>query len=147
LNSSNSNQSNSNHAISNQLNQNQIDQQIEHNIDEVCLNKTNDEIQTSINETNAIDLSTSSQKLEALFTRKKETDKKRQITFKKKFDSIKIFTLMLSIDETLKNAQKILFEDLKIAKIEHVIIQQLINQIERARINLDLTDKTSSVID
>jgi hypothetical protein len=54
---------------------------------------------------------------------------------------------MLSIDETLKNAQNILFEDLKVAKIEHVIIQQLINQIERAKANLDLTDETSIIID
>jgi uncharacterized membrane-anchored protein YhcB (DUF1043 family) len=54
---------------------------------------------------------------------------------------------MLSVDETLKNAQKILFESLKVVKIEHVIIQQLINQVERARVNLDLTDETSIVID
>jgi hypothetical protein len=40
-----------------------------------------------------------------------------------------------------------LFKDLKVAKTEHVIIQQLINQIERARTNLDLTDKTSIIID
>jgi hypothetical protein len=54
---------------------------------------------------------------------------------------------VLSINETLKNAQKTLFEDLKIAKIEHVIIQQLINQIERAKANLDLNNETSVLID
>jgi hypothetical protein len=51
------------------------------------------------------------------------------------------------MNETLKNAQKILFENLKIAKIEHVTIQNLINQIERARMNLDLTDDVSIAID
>jgi GTPase Era involved in 16S rRNA processing len=92
-------------------------------------------------------LSTSSQKFDALFNRKRNTKKERQIALKKKFDSIKILTLVLSINETLKNAQKILFEDLKIAKIEHVTIQNLINQIERARVNLDLTDDVSIAID
>jgi hypothetical protein len=52
----------------------------------------------------------------------------------------------LSIDETFKNAQKILFESLKIAKIEHIIVQHLINQIERARVNLDLIDDASITI-
>jgi CO dehydrogenase/acetyl-CoA synthase delta subunit len=51
------------------------------------------------------------------------------------------------MNETLKNAQKTLFEDLKIEKIEHVTIQNLINQIERARMNLDLTDDVSFAID
>jgi predicted unusual protein kinase regulating ubiquinone biosynthesis (AarF/ABC1/UbiB family) len=55
--------------------------------------------------------------------------------------------LILTVDETLKNAQKTLFEGLKIAKIEHVVVQQLINQIERARVELDLTTKTSVIID
>jgi hypothetical protein len=54
---------------------------------------------------------------------------------------------MLSVDETLKNEQKTLFENLKIAKTKHVIIQQLIIQIERTRTNLDLTDEASSIID
>jgi hypothetical protein len=39
------------------------------------------------------------------------------------------------------------FEELKIATTEHVIIQQLINQVEKARVNLDLTDETSIIID
>jgi hypothetical protein len=41
---------------------------------------------------------------------KKKSEEERQIAFKKKFESIKVFTLMLSIDETLKNAQKTLFK-------------------------------------
>jgi hypothetical protein len=73
--------------------------------------------------------------------------KQRQIVLKKKFDSIKISTFVLSIDEILKNAQKTLFEDFKIAKIEHMIIQQLINQIESAKANLDLIDEASIFID
>ncbi len=40
-----------------------------------------------------------------------------------------------------------MFEELKIATTEHVIIQQLINQVEKARVNLDLTDETSIIID
>jgi hypothetical protein len=43
--------------------------------------------------------------------------------------------------------KKLCSKDLKVAKTEHVIIQQLINQIERARTNLDLTDETSIIID
>jgi spore coat polysaccharide biosynthesis predicted glycosyltransferase SpsG len=91
-------------------------------------------------------LSTSSQKLEIDFlNRKRKIEEERQL--KKKHDSIKIFTLVLSVDEALKNAQKTLFEGLKIAITEHVIVQQLINQIERARVNLELTDETSIIID
>jgi hypothetical protein len=147
-NQSDSNLLNSNQSNSKQLSQNQVDQQIKLSIDEACLNEKNQKISTIlINETNTVDLSTSSQKLENLITRKKKTEEKRQIALKKKFESIKVRTLMLSVDETLKNAQKTLFEDLKIAKTEHVIIQQLINQIERARTNLDLTDETSIIID
>jgi hypothetical protein len=131
--------------ISNQLNQNQIDQQIEHNIDETNLNREKD--QTFINDTNTIDLSTSSQKLEKLISRKRKTKEERQIALKKKIDSIKIFTLMPSIDEALKNAQKTLFERLKVAKTEHVIIQHLINQINKARANLDLTNEALVAID
>jgi hypothetical protein len=139
------NQSNSNDSIIDQSSQNQIDEQIEQSIDEAFANKN----QSILSEkTNTINLSTSSQRLETrLINRKRKTKEERQNAFKKKYDSIKISTLMLSIDETLKNAQKILFENLKIVKIEHVIIQQLINQIERARVNLDLTDETSIVID
>jgi hypothetical protein len=51
------------------------------------------------------------------------------------------------MNETFKNAQKNLFEELNIAKIEHIVIQHLINQIERARVNLDLTDDVSTAID
>jgi flagellar biosynthesis component FlhA len=51
------------------------------------------------------------------------------------------------MNETLKKAQKTLFEDLKIAKIENVIIQHLINQIERAKVNLDLIDDVLVTID
>ncbi len=40
-----------------------------------------------------------------------------------------------------------MFEELKITTTEHVIVQQLINQIERARVNLELTDETSIIID
>jgi hypothetical protein len=92
-------------------------------------------------------LSTSSHKLDELFNRKRKTEKERQIALKKKFDSIKILTLVLSIDETLKNAQKTLFEDVKVAKTQHVIIEHLINQIERATVNLGLTDNVSVAID
>ncbi len=53
--------------------------------------------------------------------------KKRQIALKKKCDLNKISILVLTIDETLKNAQKTLFESLKVAKTEYVIIQHLIN--------------------
>jgi hypothetical protein len=55
--------------------------------------------------------------------------------------------LILTVNEALKNAQKTLFENLKVAKIEHVVVQQLINQIERARVELDLTDKAFVIID
>jgi hypothetical protein len=92
-------------------------------------------------------LSTSSRKLDELFNRKRKTKEKRQIALKKKFDSIKISTLVLSVNETLKNAQKTLFEDLNVAKIEHVIVQHLINQIERAKVNLDLIDDVLVTID
>jgi hypothetical protein len=142
-------QSNSNeatHTDSNQSSQNQIDQQINNDVNEA--RSSNDENQTVlINETNSIDLSTPSQKLEDLFTRKRKTEKMRQIAFKKKFETVKIPTLVLSVDEALKNAQKTLFEGLKIAKTKLIILQQLINQIERARTNLDLTDETSIAID
>ncbi len=142
-------QSNSNqvtHTNSNQSSKNQIDQSINNDVNEA--RSSNDENQTVlINETNSIDLSTSSEKLEELFTRKRKTKKIRQIALKKKFETVKISTLVLSVDEALKNAQKSLFEELKIAKTKHVILQQLINQIERARTNLDLTDKTSIAID
>ncbi len=40
-----------------------------------------------------------------------------------------------------------MFEGLKVAKIEHVVVQYLINQIERARVNLDLTENVSVAID
>ena len=53
----------------------------------------------------------------------------------------------MTVDKALKNAQKTLFESLKVAKIEHVIIQQLINQVERARVNLSLTNETSVIIE
>jgi hypothetical protein len=126
-----------------QLDRSQLDQQIEKNIDEISFD--ND---TFHNETNTIDLSTSSQRLEFDFLiRKRKIEEERQFAFKKKHDSIKILTLVLSVDEALKNAQKILFEELKIATTEHVIVQQLINQIERARVNLELTDETSIIID
>jgi GTPase Era involved in 16S rRNA processing len=92
-------------------------------------------------------LSTSSQKLEELFIRKRKTKKMRQIAFKKKFETVKISTLVLSVNKALKKAQKTLFEELKMTKTKHVILQQLINQIERARTNLDLTDETSVAID
>ncbi len=71
----------------------------------------------------------------------------RQIAFKKKFETVKISTLVLSVNKALKKAQKTLFEELKMTKTKHVILQQLINQIERARTNLDLTDETSVAID
>ncbi len=148
-----SNQSNSDQLNANQLSQNQVNQQIEQSINKVCSNENENEKESVEkqtifeNETDTIDLSTSSHKLDALINRKRKAKKQRQIVFKKKFDSIKILTFVLSMNETLKNAQKILFEDLKIAKIEHVIIQQLINQIERARANLDLTDEASIFID
>ncbi len=126
-----------------QLDQSQLDQQIEKNIDEVSFD--ND---TFHNETNTIDLSTSNQRLELDFLiRKRKIEVESQFALKKKHDSIKILAFVLSIDEALKNAQKILFEELKIATTEHVIVQQLINQIERARINLELTDETSIIID
>ncbi len=82
-----------------------------------------------------------------MISRKRKTKEERQIAFKKKIDSIKILTLVLSVDEALKNAQKTLFEKFKVAKTEHVIIQHLINQIEKARANLDLTDEASVAID
>ncbi len=129
-------------------NQNQFDKQIEQNIDEAQSTKELDQtnpINILRNKTHTIDLSTSSKKLDDLLNRKRKTEKERAL--KKKFDSIKIFALVLSIDETLKNAQKTLFENLKVAKIEHIIVQHLINQIERARINLDLTDDASITID
>jgi hypothetical protein len=137
------NQSNSNDLNVNQSSQNQVDKQIEHSIDEALSNENQSIL---LDKTDTIDLSISSQRLEKIH-RKRKTKEERQNTLKKKYDSIKISTLMLSVDETLKNAQKILIEDLKIVKIEHVIIQQLINQIERARANLDLTDETSIIID
>ncbi len=59
----------------------------------------------------------------------------------------KISILVLTVDEKLKNAQKTMFEKLKVAKCEHVVIQHLINQVERARIEFDLTDKSSIIID
>jgi hypothetical protein len=128
--------------------QNQFNKQIEHNIDEAQsteeLDQTN-QINILLNETDTIDLSTSSKKLDDLLHRKRKTEEERAL--KKKFDSIKIPAQVLSIDETLKNAQKTLYENLKIAKIEHVIVQHLINQIERARVNLDLTDDASITID
>jgi galactitol-specific phosphotransferase system IIB component len=148
-----SNQSNSDQLNANQLSQSQVNQQIEQSINKVCSNENENEKESVEkqtifeNETDTIDLLTSSHKLDALINRKKRAKKQRQIVLKKKFDSIKILTLVLSVDEALKNAQKTLFEDLKIAKIEHVIIQQLINQIERARANLDLTDEASILID
>ncbi len=151
-----SDQLNSHHLASNSLNQSQLqtqtqlDQQIEQNIDENQHNKEinlKNQVNILLNNADTIDLSTSSQKLDELFNRKRKTEKERQNTFKKKFESIKILTLVLSMNETLKNAQRILFEDLKVAKTEHVVIQHLINQIERARINLDLTDDVSTAID
>jgi hypothetical protein len=155
LNQASSNQSNSNNLNSNDLNSNQssqiqVDKQIEHNIDETCLveKKRNENQSISFNETDTIDLSTSSQRLETeLINRKRKTEEECQNALKKKYNLIKISTLILSVDEALKNAQKILFKDLKVAKTEHVIIQQLINQIERARTNLYLTDETSIIID
>ncbi len=129
----------------NQSSQIQVDEQIEQSIDEALSNKNQS---VSSDKTDTINLLTSSQRLETrLINRKRKTKEERQNAIKRKYDSIKISTLMLSIDETLKNAQKILFKDLKVAKIKHVIIQQLINQIERARANLDLTDETSIIID
>jgi hypothetical protein len=146
-----SNQSNSDQLNANQLSSSQVTQQIEQSIDKACLNenkKESHEKQTILdNETDTIDLSTSSHKLDALINRKRRTKKQKQIALKKKIDSIKTLTLVLSVNEALKNAQKTLFEDLKVAKIEHVIIQQLINQIERAKANLDLTDEASTLID
>jgi hypothetical protein len=148
-----SNQSNSDQSNADQLSQSQVNQQIEQSIDKACSNENENEKESVEkqtifeSETNTIDLSTSSHKLDALINRKRRAKKQRQIAFKKKFHSIKISTLVLSINETLKNAQKTLFEDLKIAKIEHEIIQQLINQIERAKTNLDLTDEASIFID
>ncbi len=59
----------------------------------------------------------------------------------------KISILVLTVDETLKNAQKTLFENLKVVKIKYVAIQHLINQIERTRVDLKLTDKASISID
>ncbi len=59
----------------------------------------------------------------------------------------KISILVLTVDETLKNAQKTLFEDLKVVKIEHVAIQHLINQIERTKVELELINKASIIID
>jgi hypothetical protein len=106
-------------------NQNQFDQQIEQSLDEIQSSKkitSKNQINISSNEALTIDLSTSSQKLDELFYRKRKTEEKRQNALKKKFDSVKIFTLVLSMNETLKNAQKILFEELKIAKIEQIII-------------------------
>jgi hypothetical protein len=101
-----------------QLDQSQLDQQIEKNIDKVSFD--ND---TFHNVTNTIDLSTSSQRLEIDFlNRKRKIEEESQFAFKKKHDSIKILTLVLSVDEALKNAQKILFEELKIATTEHVIV-------------------------
>jgi hypothetical protein len=153
-----SNQLNSSNLDSNSMNstsnsskskqdQNQFDKQIEQNIDEAQsteeLDQTN-QINILRNKTHTIDLSTSSKKLDDLLNRKKKTEEER--TLKKKFDSIKILALILSIDETFKNAQKTLFESLKVAKIEHIIVQHLINQIERARVNLDLTDDASITI-
>ncbi len=113
--------------------------------DQLSLKQEN-QINVFLNETNTINLSTSSQKLDEFFNRKRKTKEERQITLKKKFDSIKISTLVLFIDETLKNAQKTLFEDLKVTQSKHVIVQHLISQIERARINLDLTDDVSVTI-
>jgi hypothetical protein len=150
-----SNQLNLHHLSSNSSDQDQnqdsvqtqLDHQIEQSI-ETQSKKNNSENQTHIllNEAKTIDLSTPSQKLDQLFTRKRKTEKERQNALRKKFETIKIPTLVLSIDETLKNAQKTLFEDLKVAKIEHVMIQRLINQIERTRVNLDLTDEVSAAI-
>ncbi len=143
-----SDQLSSDQTISNQLNQSQIDQQIENKIDEAQLNREKN--QTVINEIDTIDLSTSSQKLSDFFfnrNRKRKIEKERQVLLKKKYDSNKISILILTVNETLKNAQKTLFESLKVVKIEHVIVQQLINQIERARVELDLTDKTFVIID
>ncbi len=89
-----------------------------------------------------------SQKLEIDFlNRKRKIEEERQFALKKKHDLIKILTLVLSIDKALKNAQKTLFKEIKIATTKHVIVQQLINQIERARVNLELTDETSNIID
>ncbi len=104
------NQSSSNQTDTNELSQDQVNQQIEHSIVEVCSNQKDNqnELINSVNETNTIDLSTSSQKLEALINRKRRKKEKRQIALKRKVDSIKILTLMLSVDETLKNAQKTL---------------------------------------
>jgi NCAIR mutase (PurE)-related protein len=126
-------QSSSNQTDTNQISQDQVNQQIEHSIVEVCSNEkekdNQNELTNSVNETNTIDLSTSSQQLETLINRKRRTKEKRQIALKRKVDSIKILTLMLSVNEALKNAQKTLYESLKVAKIEHGIVQQLINQI------------------
>ncbi len=66
---------------------------------------------------------------------------------KRKCELNKVFILVLTVNKTLKNAQKILFEKLKVAKTEHTIIQNLINQIERARIGLDLKKKAFIIID
>jgi histone deacetylase complex regulatory component SIN3 len=122
-----SNQSNSDQLNANHLNQNQINQQIEQSINNACSNENEKENHRKQkifdNETNIIDLLISSQKLDALINRRRRAKKQRQIALKKKFDSIKISTFVLSVNETLKNAQKTLYEDLKIPKIEHVIIQ------------------------
>ncbi len=138
----------SDQTISNQLSQSQIDQQIENNIDKAQLDR--EENQTIINETDTIDLLTSSQKLSDSFfnrNRKRKIEEERQVPLRKKYDSNEISILILTVNETLKNAQKTLFESLKVAKIEHVIVQQLINQIKRARVELDLTNKASVIID
>jgi sucrose-6-phosphate hydrolase SacC (GH32 family) len=131
LNQAISNQSKSKDLNSNNLNSNassqiQIDQQIEYSTDETSLikRKTNGNQSISFHETDTIDLLTSNQRLETEpINRKRKTKEESQNALKKKYDSIKTFTLMLSVDQALKNAQTILFEDLKVAKTKHVIIQ------------------------
>ncbi len=113
-----SDQLSSDQTISNQLNQSQIDQQIENKIDEAQLNREKN--QTVINEIDTIDLSTSSQKLSDFFfsrNKKRKIEEERQVLLRKKYDSNKISILILTVNETLKNAQKTLFEDLKVVKI------------------------------
>lgn len=140
-------------TISNQLSQSQIDQQIEKSIDEAQLDREEDQTfidETFVKESNTIDLSTPSQKLEtnSFFNRnrKRKIEEEHQLLLRKKCDPNKIPTLVLTVNEALKNAQKTLFEGLKVAKTEHAVVQQLINQIERARVELGLTDKAPVVI-
>jgi hypothetical protein len=125
--------SNSNSKSNSEQDQSQLDQQIEQNIEKTQsvkeISQTN-QINVFLSETDTIDLSISRQKFHELFNRKRKTEEERQIALKKKYDLIKILTLVLSIDKALKNAQKTLFEGLKVAKTEHVIVQHLINQIE-----------------